>query len=261
MMINDELSHASITRDLKTEFVGRNVVYHPSTTSTMDLARQLARDGAPEGTIVLADEQTAGKGRLRRAWIAPPGASLLVTILLRPHFRELSRLTIAASLAVAHAVEDATGLSAGIKWPNDVLVGGKKICGILLESDIRAESVEYTTVGVGLNVNFDAHAFPEIATTATSLMTELGKPVSRLQVLQALLHHFERYYLAIRRGEPIHLEWKQRLETLGRWIRVTGVERVEEGYAESVDEDGRLLLRHSDGTTAQILAGDVTLRT
>lgn len=261
MMVNDELSIASITKGLSTEFIGRQVAYYPSTGSTMDIAKQLAHEGAPEGTIVIVDEQSAGKGRLRRSWVAPPGSSILLTILLRPRFTDLPMLTIAASLAVARAIEDTTDLTTKIKWPNDVLIAGRKVAGILLESDVRGESVEYTTVGIGLNVNFDANSFPEIASRATSLMTEVGKPVSRLLVLRSLLENFEAYYLSIRRGDPIHLEWKQRLETIGRWIRVTGVDHVEEGYAESVDEHGRLLLRHADGTTAQILAGDVTLRT
>ncbi|MDO8670541.1 MAG: biotin--[acetyl-CoA-carboxylase] ligase [Dehalococcoidia bacterium] len=263
MTTTDDLTTAAITNGIlqgRTAFIGRQVLYCPGTNSTMDVARQLANDGSPEGTIVLTDEQTTGRGRLRRSWVSPPGANILLTVLLRPRLAELPMLTIAASLAVAHAIEETTNLTAMIKWPNDVLVAGRKVCGILLESDVRGETVAFTTVGIGLNVNFDANAFPEIAATATSLMTEVGRPVSRLLVLRSLLQHLENYYLSVRRGEPVHLEWGQRLETIGRWIRVTGVDHIEEGYAEAVDEEGHLLLRRADGTLAQIFAGDVTLR-
>ncbi|MBI2864392.1 MAG: biotin--[acetyl-CoA-carboxylase] ligase [Chloroflexi bacterium] len=259
-MTGDDLTFSSITSGLATRFMGRQVACYPCIGSTMEVAKQLAREGAPEGAIVVADEQIAGRGRLQRSWIAPPGSSILLAVLLRPRLSDLPKLTIAASLAVVRAVEETTNLTAKIKWPNDVLVAGRKVCGILLESDVRGETVEYTTVGIGLNVNFDVSPFSEIASMATSLMTEVGLPVSRLSVLRSLLQHFEAYYLAVRRGEPIQREWQERLETIGRWIRVTGVDRIEEGYAEAVDKDGRLLLRRADGTTAQILAGDVTLR-
>jgi len=240
--------------------VGHNIIYYPVTSSTMDVARQAAADGAAEGTIVIADEQTAGRGRLGRKWLSPPESSVLLSIILYPKLEELPRLTMAACLAVARSIERVTGLKPTIKWPNDVLIQGKKVSGVLIESDVQGDRVNYAIVGLALNVNLDPSSIPEIAETATSLKEALGHEVSRLEVLRALLGEFEDLYSALRRGEPIEREWRRRLETLGREVTVRSGQEVREGYAESVDEDGNLLLRLRDGSLVTIAAGDVTLR-
>ncbi|MBE0415966.1 MAG: biotin--[acetyl-CoA-carboxylase] ligase [Dehalococcoidia bacterium] len=255
-----DISPASLHRKLRTKFIGQNILYYPVTSSTMDMAKQVIRDGAEEGTIVIADRQTAGRGRLGRKWLSPPDSSILLSIILYPKLDELLRLNMAACLAVAQSIEKATGLEPTIKWPNDVLIKGKKVSGILIESDFQGGSVSYAIVGIALNVNLDPSSIPEISETATSLKEVLGQEVSRLEILRCLLGEFEELYRALRRGEPIDREWRRRLETLGKEVTVRCGEDVREGYAESVDEDGNLLLRCPDGSLVTIAAGDVTLK-
>ena len=226
----------------------------------MDVAKQALKEGAEEGTIVLADQQTAGRGRFGRTWLSPPESSILLSIILHPGLDELRRLNMAATLAVAHSIEKVTGLKPVIKWPNDVLIGGKKVSGILIESEVQAETVSYAIVGIAVNINLDPSTIPEIAETATSLKQELRRKVSRLEVLQALLGEFEELYSALRRAEPIAEEWRRRLETLGQEVKVKCGEVVEQGYAEAVDDEGNLLLRLPDGSLKTIVAGEVTLR-
>jgi BirA family biotin operon repressor/biotin-[acetyl-CoA-carboxylase] ligase len=225
----------------------------------MDVAKKEAKAGAREGTVVVAEEQTTGRARLGRAWINPPGV-VAVSIILHPEMSQLIRLTMVASLATSHCIEKATGLKTTIKWPNDVLVNGKKISGILTESALRGQSVDWAVIGIGINVNFDPKAYPEIADIATSLSVELGKKVSELEVLLQLLSELEFFYSALRIGEPIYQQWQDKLETLGRVVQVKTGTDIEKGYAESVDEDGALILRRSDGSLARIVAGEVTLR-
>ncbi len=224
----------------------------------MDVAREEAKAGASEGTVVVAEEQTTGRARLGRTWINPPGV-VAVSIILHPEMSQLIRLTMVASLATSSCIEKATGLKTTIKWPNDVLVNGKKISGILTESALRGQSVDWAVIGIGINVNFDPKAYPEIADIATSLSVELGKKVSELEVLLHLLGELEFFYLALCRGEPIYQQWRDKLETLGKVVQVKTGSDLEKGYAESVDEDGALLLRRSDGSMARIVAGEVTL--
>jgi len=255
-----DISTEAVSRRLTTEFVGRNFLYYPSVTSTMDVARKAAREGAKEGTVIVAEEQTIGRARLGRAWINPPGV-LATSIILRPEMGQLIRLSMVGSLVTSRCIEKATGLKTTIKWPNDVLVRGKKISGILLESALRGQSVDWAVIGIGINVNFDPKAYPEIADIATSLSVELGEYVSPLNILVYLLTETEQLYLALRRGEPVYQVWRDKLETLGRTVQVKTGDDVEKGYAESVDEDGALMLRRADGSLMRVVAGEVTLRT
>ena len=225
----------------------------------MDVARQAVRDGAAEGTIVIADHQTAGRGRFRREWLSPPQSSILLSIILYPRPEELPHINMAAALAVTQSIEKVVALKPVIKWPNDVLIKGKKVSGILIEADMQGGSLGYAIVGLALNVNLDTQAIPEIAQTATSLKEMVGREVSRRDMLVSLLGEFEGLYQALRRGEPIDKEWRRRLETLGKEIAVRCGDEVKEGYAETVDEEGNLLLRYPDGSLATISAGDVTL--
>ena len=259
-MTENELLPATILSRLKTSFVGQDVLYFPSVPSTMDAAKDVARRGCREGTIVVADEQTAGRGRLGRNWVTPAGSSIALSVILKPELYQLSALTMIASLAVARSIEQVTGLHPTIKWPNDVLVNGKKVCGILADSELGGEEVHWAVVGIGLNVNLEPSAFPDLATIATSLSAELRREVSRLDVLCALLAELEQLYLASREGRPFYQEWRRCLETLGKHVRVTSGDVVQEGIAESVDVEGNLLLRRSDGSLLTIIAGDVTLR-
>jgi BirA family biotin operon repressor/biotin-[acetyl-CoA-carboxylase] ligase len=262
----EELSVESIEKGRTTAFMGCRVIYYRSIGSTNDVARELAAQGAPEGTLVIADEQTAGKGRLGRRWLAPPGTSLLISLLFRPHFLALyqaQRLTMVCSLAVAEAIGTVTDLTAAIKWPNDIVVQGKKVGGILTELGATGEGLDYVIVGLGLNVNLDfgtVEAMEELAATATSLSQELGREVSRLALLWRILENVEDRYQRLGAGELPHDEWASRLVTLHNRVTVDTPQGTIEGWAESVDADGALILRTNSGERQQVLAGDVTLR-
>ncbi len=250
----------SIDERLNTAFVGRRLLHHTSVSSTLDVARREAEGGAPEGTAVVAEEQTAGRGRLGRSWVSPAGANLYVTLVLRPSLERLRSLSMVASLAVAQAVETTTRLSPRIKWPNDLLVAGRKLAGVLIDTELSGQMPKYSLVGVGLNVNLDVQAIPEIASIATSLRQELGHEVSREEVLAAFLNRFEALYVESERGTAVYEAWRSHLETLGRHVRVTSGDQVEEGLAEDVDAEGNLILRRPDQSRVTVVAGEVTLR-
>ena len=253
------LNLALVEQRLKTLYVGRNLRYYATTVSTQDAAREEAERGAPDGTAVLAEEQTAGRGRLGRSWVSPAGKNLYLTLVMRPPARRLRVLSIVSPLAIAEALEEAAGLSSRIKWPNDVVVGGRKIAGILIETDLAGDAVKHALVGMGLNVNFDVETQPEIADIATSVQRELGRDASREELLAALLNAFEARYSEALESDAVFQAWRSRLETLGRRVRATLGERVVEGVAEDVDAEGSLLIRREDGSLATVEAGDVTL--
>ena len=259
MTTKSDITPEEVSRRLTTKFVGRRFLYYPSVTTTMDVARKAAKEGAVEGTVVVAEEQTTGRALLGRTWINPPGV-IAVSLILHPEMSQLLRLTMVASLSTSRCIEKATGLKTVIKWPNDVLIKGKKVSGILTESALRGQSVDWAVMGIGINVNFDPKAYPEIADIATSLSVESGKKVSELKVLVHLLNELELFYSALCRGEPIYNQWRDKLETLGKTVQVKTGSDLEKGLAESVDEDGALLLRRPDGTLVRIVAGEVTLR-
>jgi BirA family biotin operon repressor/biotin-[acetyl-CoA-carboxylase] ligase len=257
-MMEDSLSPASITNNLDTRFVGQRVIYYPRLTSTMDVAKREAQQGAAEGTIIVADEQTVGKGRLNRGWLSPEG-NIALSIVLYPSLPYLPFLIMLASLSVVHSIEAVTGLKSQVKWPNDILINGRKVCGILIESEVRGDMVEYAIMGIGVNVNLRLSSFTEILSTVTSLCDELGGEVSRLSLIQRLLVEIERFYLSLLAGESIYEEWRDRLVTLGKRVQVKTGKTVYKGIAESVAGDGSLLLRQSDGSLTKIVAGDATL--
>ena len=245
---------------LRTEYLGRTVCYHESTGSTMDVARAEADAGAAEGAIALTEEQTAGRGRHGRAWVSPRGVNVYVTLLLRPALDQMRHLAVIAPLAVCQAIEETTALLPRIKWSNDVLIEGKKVCGILAESELEGAHVRFALVGIGINVNLDMARYPEISEIATSLRSALRREVAREEVLAATLNHFEKLYHAAGRGEVVSTGWKQRLDTLGKTIRVEAAGHVEEGVVVDADSDGALILRRDDGSHIRIDAGEATLR-
>jgi len=245
---------------LHTRYVGRRFSYYEHLPSTQDAARQEAEHGALEGTTILADQQTAGRGRLGRQWVSPAGANLYFSVVLRPAVEHLRTLGMIWPMAICQAVGEVTGLPARVKWPNDVLVGPRKLAGVLIDSEFSGDQVDYAIAGIGLNVNLDMSANEEIRETATSISAELGREVSREEVMATLLHRFEQLYEAARRGQPVHLGWKAHLDILGRPIRVRSREGVEQGIAEDVEPDGTLILRRHDGSHVRIEAGEVTLK-
>lgn len=260
-LLPDTLSAEEVRQGLDTAFIGQTVFYWPSVDSTNEEARRLAGLGAPEGTLVLADHQTAGRGRLGRRWEAPPGSSLLISVILRPHLGapQIHRLTMIAGLAMAEAIEAETGLWVALKWPNDLLIGEAKVGGVLAEAALVGDRVEYAVVGLGLNVNLDPTQLPgPLLAAASSLSQALGRRVARRPLLQAFLRALERRYQQLQAGILPHREWAGRLTMLGRPVIVTVGEEVLEGVAEGVDGDGALLVRLADGSLRLVVAGDVT---
>lgn len=255
------LSADALTRGLSTRILAQRVVYRERVGSTNDLAKRLADVGEPEGTLVIADEQLAGRGRLGRTWIAPAHSSILMSLILRPALapHQLARVTMAVALGACAGIRAATSLDAQIKWPNDILLSGKKCAGILAEAQSVGDQVEYVIVGLGVNVNFSAAAVADIRPAATTLADELGKPLPRVPLAQSLLKFIEQYYLRLRAGENLRAEWIARSATLHQRVRAQTPWGAEEGFAEDVDDDGALLLRRAGGSLARLIAGDVTL--
>jgi len=257
-MPNDRDIKACLQSRLKTEFVGRQLYYYHRLATTMEAARELTKKGADEGAVVIAGTQTAGRGRIGRTWLSPEG-SLAVSIIFKPSLDNLPQLIMIASLAVVRAIKNVAGIKAQIKWPNDVLINGKKVCGILIENEVKGSRVNFAIIGIGINVNFNPLTFPEISEIATSLSHELGAEISKVALTSTLLLELERLYLVAQAGASVHKEWQANMETLGRWIQVKTGETVEQGKAETVTEKGNLILRRADGSLAEIVAGDVTV--
>jgi BirA family biotin operon repressor/biotin-[acetyl-CoA-carboxylase] ligase len=257
----EALTPERILAGLETAFVGRTLEYWPEIESTNARARRLAEEGALEGTLVITDYQTAGRGRLGRQWVAPAGSSLLLSLVFRPAMApaQVQRLTMICGLAVVEAIQSETGLAAGLKWPNDIMIGGAKAGGILTEIGLGGDHVDYAIVGIGLNVNLDPAQLPrDLLMEATSLAHAQGESVPRLPLLWALLQGVESRYLALQAGRSPHGEWAERLVTLGQAVTVALGEGVVQGIAEGVDADGALLVRSADGGLRRVLAGDVT---
>jgi BirA family biotin operon repressor/biotin-[acetyl-CoA-carboxylase] ligase len=225
----------------------------------MDVALDEIAKRAANGTVILADVQEHGKARLDRGWISPEGGVYL-SIILYPPKRWLASLTMIASLAVSDCIHEVVAIKPEIKWPNDVLVGGKKTCGILAQSGATPSGDCYAVLGIGINVNTDFSAHPDIASIATSLSAVNGKVVSRTAIIVSLLENFEKRYEKLIGGVLLWQEWKARLVTLGKFVSVRSGKEVFTGLAESVTPDGSLLLRLADGTIKEIPAGDMTLR-
>jgi BirA family transcriptional regulator, biotin operon repressor / biotin---[acetyl-CoA-carboxylase] ligase len=247
---------AYLGRNLKTRYMGKEAHYFPVTTSTMDEARKLAEQGSPQGTAAIAGKQETGRGRMGRSWLSPEGG-LATSIILRPPEKELRLLPAIASVAVYRTLSR-MGVKASIKWPNDILISGKKICGILIENGFSAGNLVYSIVGIGINVNFETTMFPEIADIATSLSVELKREVSIAEVALNLYSELEMLYDRI--GEPdfIMEEWTLHMGTIGKHVSVNTGGRTVEGIAEAVNPVGNLVLRLDDGSVYEVVAGDVS---
>jgi len=259
----DTLSAASIKKGLQTSFFGQEVFFLPSTTSTNRIAKEAAQKGMQEGTLIITNQQTEGRGRFDRTWWSSPGKDLLFSLIFRPPLKasQTFRLTLLSSLAVAEGIRQETGLDALIKWPNDVYIEGKKVSGILSESGIHNEHLEYVIVGIGINVNSTPSTNPEIEERATSISMELGKNFPRLTLLTVILELIERYYRSLQKGGFHFL--KKRWDALSlithKKVMVESQGCMHEGTAESVDDDGFLLLLDHTGTKRRIVSGDVSL--
>jgi BirA family biotin operon repressor/biotin-[acetyl-CoA-carboxylase] ligase len=260
--IPDRLTPLELRPLLNTHDVGRELCCYEQIGSTNDRAKELAEEGAEHGTVVVAESQTAGRGRRGRAWVSPPGRNLYFSVVLRPELRpaEASELTLVASLAVCDALRHA-GVDAGIKWPNDLLASGKKIAGILTELAAEPDRVHWVVVGVGVNVNARVEDFPEeLRSEATSVLLERGTPAPRALFTAACLTALEGWVdrHADEGFEAVRAAWRERSVTLGREVLVRMDGRELRGVAEDIDEQGALVVR-GPGGPERVLAGDVVL--
>lgn len=248
----------------KTDVIGRDIRVFQETTSTNDVVEKLARDGVSEGAVVFAESQTRGRGRLGRRWISPAGKGLWFSVLLRPSLRPeaVTRITIAAATALVRAVDQQTHLRPEIKWPNDILCGGRKVAGILTELSGELDRVKHVIVGIGVDVNLGQADYPpELRTTATSLRMERGQAVDRPALAAAILRELDHDYVrATGDGfESLASEWESQCTTIGHNVVVEAGGRRVRGRAESLDASGALLLRTHHGHLERISGGDVTL--
>jgi BirA family biotin operon repressor/biotin-[acetyl-CoA-carboxylase] ligase len=247
------------------QLIGRDIRVFQETTSTNDVADRLGRDGVKEGVVVLAEKQSKGRGRLGRSWVSLPQKGLWLSLLLRPPLppQGATQLTIASATAVVRALRKSTGLQAEVKWPNDILIAGKKVCGILTEMAAELESIKHVVLGIGLNVNFESDDFPqEIRKIATSVRIESGRPFRRCEIAAGLLEELDSDYRRLLKGEfeEIADEWEAACSTIGHNIEIAAGNRIISGRAESLDSQGALLLRTQHGRLERIIGGDVTVR-
>jgi biotin-[acetyl-CoA-carboxylase] ligase BirA-like protein len=244
---------------------GYKICHYKTATSTNDVAKELAKKSNEEKTIVLAEVQKGGKGRMGRQWISPKGG-LWFSIILRPQMspKEALKLTFITSSAVAKTIETMFCLKTAVKWPNDVLVNGRKICGILTETSTRENVIDFVVVGIGINANINLDSFPaNLQDTVTSLKHELGYNIRQKTLMKNFLQNFEHRYklLQRKRWNVLLQEWKGLATFLGKQVEVVSFDEVLVGEAWDVCDDGALILRHKDGVLKRVVVGDVKLRT
>ena len=248
---------------LKPSALVKKIYYFRTIGSTNDFAKERASEGAGEGTLVIAEEQTRGRGRQGRKWISPPGTGLWFSLVLRPGFSpsEAAGITPVAAVSVADSIEEVTGLPARIKWPNDILVGGKKACGILTEMGSDPGGSDYVILGIGINVNTDSYP-EEIKDTATSLKECLGREVSRTEVLARTIGEFEKFYFDFVETKilaRVLSAYRGKSATIGRRVEVAIKEGVLAAEAVDIADDGGLLIRKDGGEVLKINSGEVSL--
>lgn len=260
----DILSQAEIESYRMASWAGSHVVYMDETDSTNTQAKKAGEKGAAHGTLYVADHQEAGKGRRGRSWESPPGTSVYMTILLRPKLAPVKapQMTLIMAMAAADAIRGVTGLECGIKWPNDIVLNGKKICGILTEMSTEIDYINYVVIGIGTNVNQET--FPqEIGDKATSLKLESGRHVNRSQLAAAIMGSFEKYYDIFMQTEDLSRlqeEYNAMLINRGKDVRVLEPGHEYEAHALGIDQSGELLVRLADGSEKKIYAGEVSVR-
>ncbi len=255
------LSKKQLQRGLKTSVVGKKLFVFESIDSTNACAKTLAETGTPEGTVVIADHQTSGRGRLGRSWVSQPGSNLLFSLVLRPGLARESAglLTFFSAVFIARALEKATGQQVECKWPNDILINGKKCCGILLENSFSLNKLDFSVVGIGINVN-QREFEGELADRATSLFREFGKEYDRTDLFQTLLQESDLLLARLKKGavDEIMDEWNSRCRMFGKPVTVSQGESLVSGTAMRLSADGGLVVKTTAGQST-FYAGDVTV--
>lgn len=250
---------------LQTRWLGHNICYRDSIDSTNTLAKGLANEGCPNGLVVVAEEQGAGKGRLSRGWISPYAKGIWFSVVLKPPFlpQEASKCTLLAAVAVVKAVNKIAGVHAAIKWPNDILLMGRKLVGILTEMNAEFGHINYVVIGTGINTNATPDDYPEdVKDIAVSVADAATEQFTRVDLLCDILKNMEDLYeKALLDGfAPILEEWRKYSCTLGQEVKVMAPDCTYFGKAEDIDEDGLLIVRKVDGTLEKVMAGDVSIR-
>ncbi|WP_051564473.1 biotin--[acetyl-CoA-carboxylase] ligase [Desulfovermiculus halophilus] len=259
----DHLSPEGVHAGLQTELLGRNLICRRSIDSTQNLAKSLGRQGAPEGTAVLAENQTQGRGRRGRSWASIPHG-VAVSLILRPKTSpdKAPHFPLLAGTALARAVSRVCGIWPGLKWPNDLLISGRKVIGILAELEAEMDRISAIYLGIGLNINAEAEDIPpDLASVATSLRIQAGRKIDRLDLVRALLEELEAAYYAYRLQGfgPIREAWKEHNITLGRQVRISSGREIITGTAVDINEDGALRVRTEEQELVTVSAGDVQL--
>ncbi|MEW8971636.1 MAG: biotin--[acetyl-CoA-carboxylase] ligase [Mesobacillus sp.] len=260
--IPDNMSADKINLGLNTQFLGRNLHYHDSVESTQKIAYKLAYEHAEEGTVVIAEEQTAGRGRMDRKWHSPKYSGIWMSLILRPKIPipKAPQLTLITAVGVVQAIEEVTGLHPEIKWPNDILINGKKITGILTELQAESDRINSIIIGIGINVNTDIEDFPEeIRPFASSLAIESGKMIDREKLIRSILEKLEKLYLLyLEKGFfPIKLMWESYAISIGKQITARTITGEIKGKATGITEDGVLLIEDTAGDIHHIYSADI----
>jgi BirA family biotin operon repressor/biotin-[acetyl-CoA-carboxylase] ligase len=263
--LNDEpLQLDTIQKALGRSLFAGNFVYRESVDSTNTVARALADQGSPEGTVVAAEEQTSGRGRLGRGWVSPPGANLLFSLLLRPSLEpeNVFILTMILALASIDAIKELTHLNCLIKWPNDLYLKRKKLAGILTEFSVRGKSVEHVILGLGLNVHWHPDSGTNVARQATSLFRETGLKTDRSELLVRIIKAFEDYYGHVKQGknDSYYKRWNKLCLVLGKQVVIESSQGEIHGVALEIDRQGALMIRDHKGTEQRITSGDVSVK-
>ena len=247
---------------LGTKTIGKEILHYAEIASTNILAMDLAQKGAVDGTVVIAETQTGGKGRLGRSWTSPRG-NLYVSVILRPSvpISKAPLITLMGAVAVASGVRRQCGVPAGIKWPNDILLSGKKVSGLLTEMSAEPDRIRHIVLGIGVNVNMDSKALQaDVRRMSSTLAAAMGKPVDRTALLRTLLLELDLWYHRFLQNDAdVLAAWKELNVTLGHRVAVSAGSARLEGLARGVDAEGRLILELDDGTLRQVAAGDVTI--
>jgi BirA family biotin operon repressor/biotin-[acetyl-CoA-carboxylase] ligase len=253
-----------IRNGLRARTIGGTIHAFRTVSSTNDAALAMAEEGCPDGTLVIAEAQTGGRGRLGRHWHSPAGSGLWFSVVLRPKLAAsgAQALTFLGAVATARAVRDLHGVPMTLKWPNDLFLEGRKMGGVLTELSAESDLIRHAVIGIGFNVNLPAAAWPpELKPIATSLQVAAGGPVPRVPLLRRILEEMETRYAQLQRSGPASLVDEARALTpmIGKIVRIQHLGQVREGTVVGMDPDGALLLRSAAGTVERLLAGDVSI--
>ncbi|MDK2800770.1 MAG: BirA family transcriptional regulator [Clostridiales bacterium] len=260
------LSAEEIQAELSTKFFGKEIIYFDTVTSTNTIAKEIAGKDCQDGTVVIADQQTGGKGRLGRNWSSPPHTGIWMSIVLRPDILPFQApfITILAALAVARSIKQVAQIAPKIKWPNDIILNRKKVCGILTEMSAEIERINYIVVGIGINVNMDAEDFsPEIREMATSIKMVTGQAVQRKVLVRKILENFEEIYVNANNSNlknELMDEYRKYSLTLGSRVKVVYKNQEIKGTAVEVTDEGELIIETDDGVKQKIMSGEVSVR-